>query len=422
VTTATLPTVEELASQHKEAGWDCVPDIIDQMFDDCLVPAMEIKEAASGMYTAAPCGYYYNPGAQRYGIYAPATPFASQVVDFVTCKKAADRVGPTEEDPLTIEQVSTGDWVKVAYSPWVNKTLQYLNFLPGKYPGGIPNIASPIASMATTGLLGAGLGYGAGWLGEKLMPEKWKRGRLRKTLAVIGGLAGAVPGAMYGAWNVAGGKPFYEATLKNVPKHPVTGNPINVPAHSFDPAQREVNEQKAFEAAGKSASAYTEANEGLVVELGSQYLAAVEKLAYDMMADQRALDGESTFLVKHAFMDTFGGAYAPRRPRGPLDINVDTLGNTLWDVGAKPGTAAMTMGALHAAQQMPGGRDESGWVTPTQMAGLAAHMGAGYVSGALVGSALGMLTGMPAGPQQTLKDTGMYLGIVKSVVPKLFGQ
>ena len=82
----------------------------------------------------------------------------------------------------------------------------------------------------------------------------------------------------------------------------------------------------------------------------------------------------------------------------------------------------MTMGAVHAAQQMPGGRDESGWVTPMQMAGLAAHMGVGYVSGALVGSALGMLTGMPAGPQQILKDTGMYLGIVKSVVPKLFGQ
>ncbi len=422
MTTATLPTVEELAAQYKEAGWDCVTDIIDQMFEDCLEPAMAIKEAASGMYTAAPCGYYYNPGAACHGIYVPFTAVESRVVDFATCKKAAARVGPVQGEILTIEQVSSGDWVKVAGSPWVNKTLQYLNFLPGKYPGGIPNTASPVAAMATTGLLGAGLGYGAGWLGEKLMPEKWKKGRLRRTLALVGGLAGAVPGAMYGAWNVAGGKPFNASTLQNVPKHPTTGTSINVPAHSFDPAQREANEQKAFEEAGKIGSAYSAANDSLVIELGKQYQAAVDKLAYDMMADQRALDGESTFLVKHAFLDTFGGSYAPQRPRGPLDINVDTLGNALWDVGAKPGTAAMTMGAVHAAQQMPGGRDESGWVTPMQMAGLAAHMGVGYVSGALVGSALGMLTGMPAGPQQTLKDTGMYLGIVKSVVPKLFGQ
>jgi hypothetical protein len=98
------------------------------------------------------------------------------------------------------------------------------------------------------------------------------------------------------------------------------------------------------------------------------------------------------------------------------------MGNVLWDLGAKPGTAAMTMGALHAAQQMPGGHDQPGWVTPKQMAGLAVNMGAGYLSGALVGSALGLLTGMPSTTQQTLKNTGMYLGIVNSVVPKLFGQ
>jgi hypothetical protein len=101
---------------------------------------------------------------------------------------------------------------------------------------------------------------------------------------------------------------------------------------------------------------------------------------------------------------------------------VDSLGNVLWEVGAKPGTSAMTMGAIHAAKQMPGGRGDPGWVTPGQMAGLATNMGAGYLSGALVGSALGMLTGLPQSTQDTLKNTGMYLGIVKSVVPRLFGQ
>jgi len=421
--TQALKSVDQLAAEYKEAGWDCLPDIVDQMFEDCLVPAVDIKQAAADVFTSVPCGYYYAPADNLAAVHAPE---GATRQDVALCKAAIDRAGYVDfPGTLDNEQLIGGAWVKVAYSPTVNRAATYLNFLPGKYPGGIPNLPGPISSMLTTGLLGAGLGYGAGWLGEKLMPGRWERGKLRKTLAALGGLAGAVPGAAWAGFNVAAGKPWYSSELlQALPRHPTTGKPIEVPLHSFDPDQRARYEQQAFEQAGKQGSYYGRLADELPGELGKQYKAAIEKVARDWGAEARALTGEEAFLVKHAFgPDTFGpNLYQPKRPKGPLDVDVDALGNVLWEVGAKPQEAAMTMGALHAAQQMPGGTSEPGWVTPKQMAHLAANMGAGYVSGALVGSALGLLTGMPRSTQQTLKNTGMYMGIVNSVVPRLFGQ
>src|ERR1017187_3224879 len=58
---------------------------------------------------------------------------------------------------------------------------------------------TPLAATLAGSVLGTGLGYGAGWLGEKLMGESVLRpGRLRRTGAVLGGLLGGVPGAYLG--------------------------------------------------------------------------------------------------------------------------------------------------------------------------------------------------------------------------------
>jgi len=52
---------------------------------------------------------------------------------------------------------------------------------------------------------------------------------------------------------------------------------------------------------------------------------------------------------------------------------------------------------------------------------LTAGMGVGYASGLVAGKVLGVLTGMPPDTQKTLADTGMYAGVVKSVLPMVFG-
>jgi hypothetical protein len=95
-----------------------------------------------------------------------------------------------------IDQPTDGLWVKAAYSPTVRRTLEMANLVPGTYPGGLKNHATPLTGMLTGGLLTAGLGYGTGKLLEKLFPEKWETGAIPRTLAVLGGGIGATPGAI----------------------------------------------------------------------------------------------------------------------------------------------------------------------------------------------------------------------------------
>lgn len=103
-----------------------------------------------------------------------------------------------------------------------------------------------------------------------------------------------------------------------------------------------------------------------------------------------------------------------------LDVDINSLGQLLWDVGATPDVAAQTMGAMYAAERMPGGRGP-GKVTPAQVGHLAMNMGGGYIAGAMAGKSLGQLVGMPKRTQNALKTTGLALGVVKTVLPKIFG-
>jgi hypothetical protein len=72
---------------------------------------------------------------------------------------------------------------------------------------------------------------------------------------------------------------------------------------------------------------------------------------------------------------------------------------------------------------MMGGQQISGssYVTPSDMARLTAGMGVGYGSGLVAGKVLGTLTGMPPRVQNTLAQSGMYAGIVKAMVPMIYG-
>ncbi len=102
-------------------------------------------------------------------------------------------------------------------------------------------------------------------------------------------------------------------------------------------------------------------------------------------------------------------------------INMDALGRVIWDdptLSAPMRTA--TMAVVGTAERMPGGEPGSGWVTPSQMGRLAAGMGAGYASGALVGGTLGLLTGMSPDLQSKLRQAGLYAGIISTLIPRMF--
>jgi hypothetical protein len=92
------------------------------------------------------------------------------------------------------------------YSP----TLRGLGELSGYLPGGqlswsIPGVPRHLQGMLGGGLLGAGLGYGAGWLGSRMLPASWNRERLPRTMAILGSLTGVAPGAAALLSNLAKG-------------------------------------------------------------------------------------------------------------------------------------------------------------------------------------------------------------------------
>ena len=104
-------------------------------------------------------------------------------------------------------------WTKEA--TWPRRLFELGQLLPGSLPfmPGVPNAPSPLLGTLVGGLAGAGLGYGAGWLGERMMPNRWRKGRLRNTLALMGGGLGMMPGLGMMSLNAAGGKPLNSMDL-----------------------------------------------------------------------------------------------------------------------------------------------------------------------------------------------------------------
>lgn len=252
-------------------------------------------------------------------------------------------------------------WVKVAASGAVRTLGQVGQFFPGKFMG-VPNSPGPIQSMLATGLLGAGAGYGLGWLGSQFLPEGYDKEKIKKTLAIGGGLLGAAPGLAWGLTNRSTNKPFNDPSL-------LSGSTLNF---------------------SEKVSADAEAVIDRVVK------------SYAQERDDWAKQAESQW------------------SDDALAVNINSMGQLLWDSGASPDTAAMTMGALHAAERMPGGVGR-GWATPRQIGQLAVNMGAGYIAGTAAGATLGHLAGMPSKDKKRLAGAGLVLGVVNTVVPRIFG-
>ena len=270
------------------------------------------------------------------------------------------------------------EWIKEAESPTLHRLAQLMNITKGEYPGGIPNAPSPLASMLVSGLAGAGIGYGLGWLGEKVLPRKWNRGNLRTTGALGGAALGASPGALWGLANALEGRQFNDNTLWQSP--PVKRKPR---------IHHELADFLHFE--------------------NNPYEVGGSKLASDVKDEIR------TSFDKVAAITGLG--FDP--------IPVDEFNRVIWNDPRvanplTPATRAAATGLVTGAANLPGKRDAR-FVTPLDVGRMAAGMGSGYVSGALVGKALGVMMGMPDSTQEHLKNTGMWAGLVSNLVPIAFG-
>lgn len=383
--------------------WQDVPETIDRWAEKAAAQGYDVRQAAAAVITASHVGYYVDPETSRTGIFAAM----ATAPDRERVKAAAHRATGAEPLFLTYQELAAPDcpWVKVAHSPTLRRAGELLNFFPGQYPGGVPNAPSPVAAMLTSGLLGAGLGWGAGKLIGKALPPGYGD-RLSRTGLLLGAGIGAVPGLAWGGVNKLDGRRFNDPELldgqpgdppvnyptaldgTNAPVPPPGGAAHNPIQSALATARHTLHQAPLhkFKFGADLAG----------VELGAWYRAAVEKAA-----------------------SAFGTP--DLRESHPADVNIDALGRTLWDTGASPAMAATTMAGMYAAQQLPDHNSRPGWATGHQLGQLAANAAGDYAKGYLAGAALNALVGTPY-PARTFGGGAAVLGVIGAVVPRLFGR
>jgi hypothetical protein len=268
-----------------------------------------------------------------------------------------------------------GEWifVKSAGTPvWkvIKPITQAMNLAPAAWNKPLGNFGtSPLFSMLTSGLLGGGLGYMGGALAEHLLPEEYiERGKLRKTTALLGALAGAAPAAYLGTVGHRNWK---------------------------DPNRSAWNswvEPNVF--FGQQANAIKDASQKLLEETKGSIDESIVKAAFD-------------YGTSSAGLATLGA------------IPVDAFNRTVMTDPFTPiGIRAATIGLTEAADQAKG---NMGIINPFDIARIGVGMGAGLSQAYLGGKVLGALAGLTPKAQTTLQQTGMFAGALKAVVPGLFG-
>jgi hypothetical protein len=372
-----------LSAQLRELQWRQVPQRAVALAKSAADAARDIRTAIQPLPSDGYLDLWYSATKHaafiNFGAWYPEE-------DAPRWKAALADVVPTDYTH-ELEGSLGDDWVKVATQPpgilyqkrAYSPTLRGMGSLFGYFPdyyGKIPGIPSPLGTTLASGALGAGLGYGAGMLAEKVLPEKWKRNRLRRTLAVLGGLGAAAPAVAWGGVNLANYGPA--GLLK--------GEPFDTPPDVTGTFRR-----------------YSDQGE-LLNKLGE----AEELLVYKQARPNAFIEGGSG--------DT--GAFPP-----PIDAEafIQNVYSPQVSQQLPRATQAAAAGlVIGAGHQQTGGRHMPRLVSPVSVGNMAAGMGSGWLSGMLVGKALGALTGMPASAQKRLTDAGLWAGVIANVVPLAF--
>ena len=375
--------------------WDDVIPAINAWLEPCAEAAMRIRVPALSVPTQGHVGFYYSPLNEKYAVYGHEGVTDD---DLERTIKFASDFGPTRKVPLTLDDIDQYPWVKVAYSQTLKTVLENLNFIPGKYLGMIPNHPNPLAAMLTTGLAGAGLGYGVGRVAKAIAPEGYAD-NLPTSLAMLGGLGGAGGVGLLRAYpSIAEGK----SLTSNWPYSDI-GEEVGKEAPT--PSRGGFEDNSRLEAALDSRLPFLQ-----------PYLNAPKSGRRNF-----AKGGSDEYYTKSAQFNSFGPPVPLPQAPTPFDVHVNALGQTLWQNGASPQLTAGTMATMYAASQMPTERSMPGYVTADQLGSLAMNAAGNYGTGFLAGYAINKVIGTPySAPQFGMGNAA--LGVLGAVIPKIFGQ
>ncbi len=379
-------------------AWEDVPLAVDELSLRVAAPAWDLRRAAGGVFTSGDVGYFYDPQHGRAALHSRG----ATVDDLHLCKRAACRaLGHSAVVPTLLTDAQAcgedGVWIKVAYSPTLRSLGEYLNFFPGHLPGGVPNAPSPLAALLTTALVGGGLGYVGGRALGAVLPEGYGK-KLPRSGALAGLTAGSLLAAPWVAANLEQGKSLTDGSLL---------------ADREDEQPRPDGAALLGDGAGESGGVLKRLREWDPLNITSQGLPLLKK-SFDSV---RLSDAVKALLLKRA--STMAG-FAPPPARTPSDVNVGSLGQTLWEAGASDRLASTALGVMHAASQMPDPNARPGWVTGHQLGSLAMNAASDYAKGYAAGAVLNAVVGTPW-RAPAFGAGAAALGLIGAVIPRLFG-
>ena len=359
--------------------WQRVPELVTSLIKEGSTMFMRLRSAVRSLPKPSTKSYgiWFNPKTQA--VYFHLDHEADQTI----VDDWKDTIGETKGvkkviagDPMSPPSKDTHGfpWIRVKDAA-VQSVLGPIAQAAGWKSGPIADMfggPNPLSATIAGGALGAGAGYGLGWLAEKVLPEKYfDKGKLRRLLGVGGGVAGALPGLWAGTINMRHGTGFMD--------------PIG---------------------ATKMGSAVLD----VFINADDDLKACMNKLAdtYDRYRDYQDTSGQS-----------FLGAGAP----GVEPIEKDRFNRPMWnDPFTPPAIKGMAAGVAEGASQIAG---SGSWFQPVNVAQLGASMAgnaaAGWAAGALAGKVMGALAGLNDQGQQALQRTGVWAGLVTATVPKIFG-
>jgi hypothetical protein len=242
-----------------------------------------------------------------------------------------------------------------------------------------------LTEALVNGLIGGGLGYGAGWIADQFLPEEhFQKGRLPMTFGLVGA---GVPAAL-GLWQYT-----TEQRAKGLP--PGTGEPpppplpthIPIPEHWTDPLPPPYTPQEP-----KAASIHPRFHKAAETT-GALFLRSIPVDAFGQVVWNDVRNPPNRFGTKSPW------------------------GDNSQPLGTPPYAAAAVTGLLAGTAEAAG----SPLVSPWQVATSAAvGTGKGWAAGLIAGKVLGALAGLRPETQQKLQSAGLWGGLITGVANSLY--
>lgn len=288
----------------------------------------------------------------------------------------------------------------------------------GRFTGG----PSPLTNALAGALLTGGLGYGTGWLLERLFPERFvDRGRLSRTLGGIGAAAGAVPGM----WQ-------WHANNRAQPHKPQWSSLWQPNANTelnpqFQDAMRHWNQSTDRSAFGEKEVAAAEldklASALALPDPHPLFTRSAEALCKMAFGRDDVPGGMGGVGLRPVPLDAFGAAIwndvragmtASKNPYG----SKSPWGDNTQNMHTPPAVGAATAGLVAGLRDMYGGQSV---LSPRHFVNGLATAGVDVATAHLVGGTLGALGGLTPVAQKKIQDVGLWGGLLRGTVGSLLG-